>query len=447
MQLTRIPSLRVFFPCLVLLFSFEMSGYFRMLSRQSSVFNQELVILGMVPPDSAEIHEVNIPFDLSRNLYNSEIASISNDSSSGWRSVRGERFDSWFDSENKLHPNADENGTILDFLIAGFPKCGTTSMEANLGYYAPMPISDICTPVHQTVYYAYKNWPRQLDPAASTTSSNSTTPKLWRGSKCPRLLETNADIQGVSKHLPRTKLIVGLRHPIHWYQSFWNMLASRNLQNAVSPYDTLQPCKGACAQGCPGRQIVCVPRAAFHIALARMGKTPLATEEREWLGGRWQPQAIVPNWNITNAIFLYDLDLLAHDELWDALAQFLGAADTIRHDRHMGHHAKREARLGNRAIAQRESAMMQICDPQWDSLRVALLEVADEMAHWLLEYLWPVARERPDEVVVPLRAQFTELVKKYREDPCGRLEGIHNATSGRMSYTLRSDVNGTIKPE
>jgi hypothetical protein len=39
-----------------------------------------------------------------------------------------------------------------------------------------MPVSDICTPPHQTVYYAYKNWPK----------------KIWRKQAIERVVEAFA---------------------------------------------------------------------------------------------------------------------------------------------------------------------------------------------------------------------------------------------------------------
>jgi hypothetical protein len=99
--------------------------------------------------------------------------------------------------------------TIILLLI----KCGTTTLEANLGELAPLPIADVCVPVHQTVYYAYKNWPGEYDPNAT---------KPLRGTKCPTYVE---NAQEVTKYLPKTKMIIGIRHPIAWFQSFWNMLA------------------------------------------------------------------------------------------------------------------------------------------------------------------------------------------------------------------------------
>ena len=77
-------------------------------------------------------------------------------------------------------------------------------MEANLGHLAPMPIADVCTPASQTVYYAYKLWPQKLGEE-----------KVLRGSKCPSLVDGSIGmLQDYSRQLPRTKIIIGIRHPV-----------------------------------------------------------------------------------------------------------------------------------------------------------------------------------------------------------------------------------------
>lgn len=53
-------------------------------------------------------------------------------------------WDDWLtEDDREVVDDADKNGTVIDFIIAGFPKCGTTTMEANLGNIAPMPIADV----------------------------------------------------------------------------------------------------------------------------------------------------------------------------------------------------------------------------------------------------------------------------------------------------------------
>ena len=78
-----------------------------------------------------------------------------------WRTNRSRDnyYNNWFvngKGDGTLNPkNADFQGPILDFVIAGFPKCGTTALMRNLAPMTTMPAAkDICTPVDQTTYYA-----------------------------------------------------------------------------------------------------------------------------------------------------------------------------------------------------------------------------------------------------------------------------------------------------
>lgn len=156
-----------------------------------------------------------------------------------WRKRRARKdiYNSWFENgTNHLKDNADEyqpqqhghgqeqelqykrdsDFPILDFVITGFPKCGTTALMRNLAAATTMPPeTDVCTPPENTVYYAYHSWARQYGP------SNR---KPLKGNKCPSYLDTGS-IPGYAAKLPRTRLIVGIRHPVTWFQSFHIMVS------------------------------------------------------------------------------------------------------------------------------------------------------------------------------------------------------------------------------
>jgi hypothetical protein len=327
-------------------------------------------------------------------------------------------FDTWFQGNetNKLLPNADENGTILDFAIVGFPKCGTTTVEANLGYLAPMPIEDICTPVHQTVWYAYKNWPTIYQ------TQGQGEEKLWRGTKCPAFIQGDWLISW-SEHLPRTKLIVGVRHPVLWFQSFWNMQVANHLTKFAGddPYKIMKPCPNAngrgCRNGCPSRQLLCMHRGRFHLALASLGKTALSQEERKWLAAS-DPDGgdHVPNHAIRNPIFVYEQTMLGEEYLWADMATYLGV-DFLRHDKRVNSHGK------NRALE------IDFCNDTYDAFRAEMMPIAYEVASWLQMYLLPLARnDSRTDVVVANPDEFERLVEKYKEDPCGKLHRHTNGT-------------------
>lgn len=182
-----------------------------------------------------------------------------------------------------------------------------------------------------------------------------------RGSKCPRYIGTDVGfLKRYSQSLTKTKFIVGIRHPILWFQSFWRMIGGLspylrmelcpcppdNIGNRVCKIKREQPLildgwnrtqieqeavvyetpKGkACNSECTGGMLFCMMRGRFHVALAQLGKTLLGRAERQWLapndvdGG-----SALLSFNITNKIFLYEQSTLGEDSVWQELADFLG---------------------------------------------------------------------------------------------------------------------------
>lgn len=325
---------------------------------------------------------------------------------------RYERYDSWFEKDrDEVLENADANGTVLDFAIVGLPKCGTTTMEANLGYIAPMPIADVCTRIPQTVYYSYRNWPNRYPDAQGRNDT-----KLYRGTKCPSSIH---NLRDWSRYLPRTKLIVGIRHPVLWFQSFWNMQAlnQASTYRKMTPYDLTGICTG-CRFGCPGRRkLFCVARSRFHLALAAIGKTPLNETERALLAAN-DPDGgdhFHVKEKIRNTIFLYEQTELKEDDVWESLARLLHYPQrTIPHDKYHSSHGKRRDNNTN---------TINICDEQYDKLRMLMMPYAWEMSQWICAYFVP----SPD-VVVANHTRFCSIVKDYANDPCGRLVRMPNGT-------------------
>ena len=146
-------------------------------------------------------------------------------------------YNSWFvggrGKGELLSENADGGsvggGPILDFFIGAFPKCGTTALMRTLATVTTMPPDrDICTPPHKTVHYAYHSWADDFGSGAG----NYTETKPLKGSKCPATLE-GPDLDSFGRQLPKTNLIVGIRHPVLWFQSFANMVRLCVLDNGI----------------------------------------------------------------------------------------------------------------------------------------------------------------------------------------------------------------------
>jgi len=343
-----------------------------------------------------------------------------------YRESRSAMFDSWFkDSKGKqvLIENADKNGPILDFVIAGYPKCGTTTVQANLAHLAPMNVGDICTPPSPTVYYAYQNWPDKYGKQ-----------KPLRGSKCPLYLEST-NMKEFSKSLPRTKIIIGIRHPILWFQSFWNMQAGQPILSRINndPYALTEPCRNSdkqiCRNSCPNRLLFCMHRGRFHLPLATLGKTALSEEERKLLAPNDKDGGErLNNWNIRNPIFLYEQNELKKDYVWDEMAKYLNVT-TIPRDTYVSSHG-RQSKGGNRTTTN-------FCEERLDGFRAMMMPYSYELSVWMQDYFIPVAKNENSDVTIPNPNAMIALVEEYKKDPCGRLYRLENGT-----YVLNR--NGTI---
>lgn len=283
-------------------------------------------------------------------------------------------------------------------------------MEANLGTIAPMPIADVCTPLAQTVYYAYKSWPQEYN---ETNSLNQT--KILRGTKCPRQI---SDVDEFSLSLPKTLLINGIRHPVLFFQSFWNMLVdNRNPKyRGKTPFDFMEHCgeRGhGCLYECPGPHNLCLHKARFHLPLARTGKTLLDNTERELLAPDDKDGGFkLTNHKVKNPIFLYELSQLNENKTWDDLAALL-KVPFIPHALHFGDNKKRKRISKDR---------INICDDKYDDFRSQIMPHSYNMSMWLRDYLVPVAMdETRDDVIISNPENFLEIVKGYVDDPCNRL--------------------------
>jgi hypothetical protein len=181
-----------------------------------------------------------------------------------------------------------------------------------------------------------------------------------------------------------------------------------------------RPKCSSCRLSCPNRQLYCLGRARFHLALARLGKTPLSDEERQLLaphdvdGGKF-----LLNFNITNPIFLYDQTELREGYLWEELSEYLGVSHIP--------HRKFKGSVG-------QGGNFTLCDPHYDDFRSTLMPYSYELSKWLQRFFLPVAKnpQRPDVRVADVERLRT-IVRGYTKDPCNRLVRTGNGT-----YVLNS---------
>ena len=256
-----------------------------------------------------------------------------------------------------ISPQIDVSDT-LQYAIVGFPKAGTTAMRKALSHISLITGGDYCpSRGEEVVYdmYLYQGiWKRAIEKSFVSTKipklakileveegygNNSTkndhldddlvgeeeeknTQIVIRGIKCPRGLDTLSMLRYYVQNFPTTKLLVGIRHPVTWFESFYNFRV-QNFGKRENPYDLTQSCipdddtlahadttsrnttttvtttnatnarttskppvssyyyrsvtgnaRKCRSQSCPNDQLLCVDRARFHLFLSQLGKVP-----------------------------------------------------------------------------------------------------------------------------------------------------------------------------
>lgn len=242
-------------------------------------------------------------------------------------------------------------------------------------------------------------------------------------------------ITDYSTHLPRMKMIMGIRHPVSWFESFYNMQASNGNAYKIAkkdPYNLSNVCTAQrCMNYCTPRQLFCVGRTRFHLTLASLGKTNLTETERQLLAPNDEDggKSLV-NLKVRNPIFLYDLNELREDYLWDGMANYLGMNGGIEHDQYVSSHGYNE----------NSTDRIDICDEKFDKLRGMIMPYAYDLSVWLQDYFIPLAKDenRPD-VSLAQPHLFNELIEKYKTDPCNRLTRLMNGT-----FSIRNVTNTAI---
>lgn len=411
----------VSFMCLNRLRGLARHPQFKMYSLVSLAFIMGLVIGHVSTPSTSkgipkdavvdqETGEVVVPFDDEHANEKFE----DNKLSDSFLNSRMDNFYSWFEGDGEetevLRNDADTNGAILDFAVAGYAHC-TLDLSHALTNVAAMPKGDVCTPLEKTVWYAYKSWPDSYG-----------EDKLLKGSHCSTYIASGHDdsTRQFNQYLPKTKMLVGITHPIIWFKTFWDQLSGNNHIGWANndPYSIMDLCLGRfCREECKEHQIFCVHKSRFHLGLAKLGKTDLSDDERQLLapddpdGG-----ADLKNENIRNPIFLYDNSELGEDYFWESVAQYLGVDNFA--------HSDQEAivRLQNLEMME-DVQSLDFCNAKYHDFRAKMMEYSHQMGEWLQKYFIPLALDHNrQDVAVANPRKFYLLAEQYKQDPCGILK-------------------------
>ena len=278
-------------------------------------------------------------------------------------------------------------------------------------------------------------------PVSYTSGKSCKLPKELnpKGIKCPGVLYRPHDILYYKKYFPHAKLIIGLRHPISWLESFYNYQLWRNV--TAMPQNTTQ-----LIGQCNKHQKVCTDRARFHAALARLGKTELVEDEElsllygfnvssstasseedvdsttlsstQQLRGRrltnddqqvqprsrhqQQQQQQQQQRGLPNEVLLYEINQIHNSQTSTAFSKSIQQYLSIQYDLpQIQHYQQTKVRAIN------------ICDTQHDNVRKVLLDHGKHASKWIQTYFL----SNPSVNVVD-ETSFYKLLNDWNVDPC-----------------------------
>uniref|UniRef100_A0A7S3Q594 Sulfotransferase domain-containing protein n=1 Tax=Chaetoceros debilis TaxID=122233 RepID=A0A7S3Q594_9STRA len=334
---------------------------------------------------------------------------------------------------------------LIDFVIAGFPKCGTTTMlnrlNENPQVYMGGPDARKRKPVDERHELRQNKGHRFQDffDRYSMEKINSDTHLIGSGGKVlkqvvgfksPEVVRSETFLPNVVELFPAIDMIVSVRHPVLHFESNYNF----RLRNAdpdeglelVDTKDLIGDCWIDCQHSSDNH--ICTPKhhflnkrthlhdangdactgtSTFHHALSRLALTPM--EEPRELGLLDHHQMSVQSeWSGRLLLMeigqISDKDAKRHDKFERRFEDFLGLeANSFTTDETEEEKAK----------YQQSHKFIHICDEEHREVRESLVDIGLKGSTWIKDYLL-----KSDRVEVANKDHFLELIEKWGDDPC-----------------------------
>mmetsp|Transcript_10795 Transcript_10795/g.22090 ORF Transcript_10795/g.22090 Transcript_10795/m.22090 type:complete len:526 (+) Transcript_10795:35-1612(+) len=315
------------------------------------------------------------------------------------------------DSSGNISIGKDVSG-FLDFSIVGFPKTGTTTLLRHLSKVTDALPAEHCGLVTNNTATLLKDIYNDRARLLETLKNGEEMKERLLGLKCPQDISSDWSMHNYAKYFPRTKLIIGVRHPVLWFESFYNFRVSNVPWKKMLHTSKL-------TKGCiGGSQGVCAWRANFHDFLSRLGKTPMTTSsERELLVLGLDP-VLTP----VGPVFLYELSQLTEsddggirsEQFRKDLGNFLELSTEIPPFPKLDTSGRFDSVPGIKRLT--DESKIHICDTEHDDIREVLMEKAKMSSVWIREYFL-----HSDEVVISSRNHFIDIIERWMYDPCTKV--------------------------
>jgi hypothetical protein len=294
----------------------------------------------------------------------------------------------------------------LDFLVVGFPKCGTTTMLKILSRHTEtdIPMIEKCMALNSK--FSDSVALNRLDEVVGELSPNK---HIKRGIKCPSGIKTYLSLERLQRHSPHARLIVGVRHPISFFQSYFNYRVTevhqRNLSEKIPPPESLI--------GEKSWKDVSTDAARYDLFLKQLGKTNLTVSQFGDFVGR-SHMGVRPN---TMKIFLYSLDQIEDKDdtrvssFRSEIQSFLQLKAPISPFTH----ENKNQFVGRKGYPE----TINICESRFSELRNILTRHGSTTEKWVTNEFM-----KSNEVFVANRDHFLSTIRGWSIDPCIDSENV-----------------------
>jgi hypothetical protein len=285
---------------------------------------------------------------------------------------------------------------LLDVAILGHAKTATSFLTKWFADHPSVSVweEEVCTLYnYQPAVLArklYNDFPQ----------SNVTT---HRGFKCPGHFSYQY-LRYFRRYFTNARIIVGVRHPIRWFESFYNFLARKGHDDLPHPNKLIGKCTNHDHKG------FCTDRAQFHQNLAKFGKTNLRDPREKAL--LRLPRKSKDFLRTNNPVFLYEMEQI-YDTNVTRLDQFkVDLQNFLRLKTPLPDSSEAADKTTTTRVKKK---VLNICLPEYESVRKELLAIGTRASMWIRMYFM---RLPPEDVTISSPHFFADLVKEWKVDPC-----------------------------
>jgi len=311
--------------------------------------------------------------------------------------------------------------TILDFAIVGFEKTGTTFLLKALGSHpeVAMPIKhselskQLCVK-KDSGKVVLLNWLNEqhdkdviLRDSRELVSDNKQQHRILKhGMKCSDLLRKSLAIENLADLSDQTKLIIGLRHPVLWFQSLYNYRVRQSYEqnwtsSIPSPHDL---------HGKTQWRGISTTAAKFDIQLKQLAKVSMTKNEvLDMLSNELDSYELRISTNPLK-VFIYTIEQLEDTntkrrlQFEKDIQSFLNLQDPLNH-------FASETKENVNDSSYPES--INICDSEYKRIRKKLIRQGTKSSEWIREKFI-----KSKDVTVSDVSYFESMLKTWSEDPC-----------------------------